>query len=896
MQKIPINEEPLDYLELADPEMSKSLRSIIGDHHNAIDLDNRQIIVETILWAMSIEIELGYTVFRGFEQLLPCLHIDLIDQYNQKIRYYAQCGASLGLLVAEILPIVLLTKQTVLIHQFYQTIQKLNDIGVYILHRPIQSFGRMVLSGDMDSALQMLRLFDASFSYHLDFHQSKKLTQFLPQLCESIPQKNRAFQIKKLISVAKIDIEWLYACEIGFKKGLYVLNSTAFSTFIEFGIQKYQYHTQKGRSYFSIESEISKHKYENLQTGIFLNAIISKLTQYLHARIGCYVKIHPLSQLKDIHLESRECVLSNSQCIYLPDEISIYSHKTANYSLFKHLLRWEASHLEWETYDFDLEKWCDLYPDIDIRMFTTKGSDLNRFLFYFSNPSLATDLFNIFEHTRIRLCLTRCYPGILKKTLPIFQQWIVDKGVHKCSSPLQQLYNSLALDMISSDPIHNEIQIIMHQSLNRLEDMNAGVETSASLVFLYFSDILDIIQKDQSCQTIQIPFYRRIDINSTNEIIPKWQDAAKHIYQALKQDNIKVYLSDIKKKLRHQQGQLNVSDIQKICVSKDMTKTIDQKYLCRLLSGRKDIEIISDINEPETVYRYHEWDAELDSYRLNHTRLIQQKVSQDQNEIYDRALMFHSGLLRQIKRRFEMLRPEGLKILRRWSEGDDFDYRQLLEYGINRKIHQTSSDRLYTKRVKEYRDVAVFLLIDLSRSTANIISHSDKPVIEIEQEAMILFCEALKQCGDPFAIAGFSGTGRHSVHFYLIKQMDEMMSHAVKYKIGNICPYRNTRVGAAIRHATFLFEKVAAKIRLLIVLSDGFPNDIGYKNDYAIKDSRKSITEAKSKGVYVHGITINNSSSARLDKLFGKGNHHVISDVTELPDRLPLIYHYLTKP
>jgi nitric oxide reductase activation protein len=102
-------------------------------------------------------------------------------------------------------------------------------------------------------------------------------------------------------------------------------------------------------------------------------------------------------------------------------------------------------------------------------------------------------------------------------------------------------------------------------------------------------------------------------------------------------------------------------------------------------------------------------------------------------------------------------------------------------------------------------------------------------------------------------------------------------------------------MGAAIRHAAGQLEKAACKVRLLIILSDGFPNDVGYKQEYAIADTRQAIFEVRAKNMYVYGITVNVSADPRLDDLYGNVHHIVISDVRELPDRLPRIYGTLTR-
>jgi nitric oxide reductase activation protein len=228
-------------------------------------------------------------------------------------------------------------------------------------------------------------------------------------------------------------------------------------------------------------------------------------------------------------------------------------------------------------------------------------------------------------------------------------------------------------------------------------------------------------------------------------------------------------------------------------------------------------------------------------------------------------------------------------------EGDEFDYRALLDFAMDKKAGKTPSDRLYIKHLKQTRDVAVLLLVDLSRSTAHAIYNSKATILDVEKEAIVLFCEALQVVGDAFAIAGFSSTGRLGVDYLRIKDFEENMNDSVKCRINAMAPQRNTRMGAAIRHAYRQLEKTASKVRLLIILGDGFPNDVDYKHNYAIEDTRKAIFEGRSKNIFTHAITVQFSGDPRLDDLYGNVHHNVISDVRELPDKLLRIYGNLTR-
>jgi nitric oxide reductase activation protein len=168
-------------------------------------------------------------------------------------------------------------------------------------------------------------------------------------------------------------------------------------------------------------------------------------------------------------------------------------------------------------------------------------------------------------------------------------------------------------------------------------------------------------------------------------------------------------------------------------------------------------------------------------------------------------------------------------------------------------------------------------------------------VLEVAKEALVLFSQALQVVGDTYAMAGFSGTGRLSVDYFPIKAFGEPLNSAVRCRISALAPQRSTRMGAAIRHATAQMTRICAKVRLIMVVSDGFPNDFGYKAQYAISDTRRAIQEARANQVQVKAITVNIGSEPGLDDLYGRVHHHIIGDVHELPNKLLRLYGTLTK-
>jgi nitric oxide reductase activation protein len=253
------------------------------------------------------------------------------------------------------------------------------------------------------------------------------------------------------------------------------------------------------------------------------------------------------------------------------------------------------------------------------------------------------------------------------------------------------------------------------------------------------------------------------------------------------------------------------------------------------------------------------------------------------------------------------MKPEDLTRVFNEIDGEEFDLSAVVDYVIDRRAAKAGSghpsDRLYTKRLRRRRDVAVSFLLDQSSSTARTIgrhplqpyTHPGRRIIEIEKEGLVLMSEALEAVGDIYSINGFTSEGRRNVKFYVVKDFHEQYSDEVKRRIGGITYQNNTRLGAAIRHATARLQKQTSRTRLLIVLSDGRPYDHDYGDArYAREDTREALRQAKNAGIVPFCITIDRESEAELRDLYGEVGYTIIDDVLSLPERLPGIYRRLT--
>jgi nitric oxide reductase activation protein len=172
-------------------------------------------------------------------------------------------------------------------------------------------------------------------------------------------------------------------------------------------------------------------------------------------------------------------------------------------------------------------------------------------------------------------------------------------------------------------------------------------------------------------------------------------------------------------------------------------------------------------------------------------------------------------------------------------------------------------------------------------------------VIDVEKEALLLMAEALDALGDAYGVYGFSGYGREQVEFYVAKDFAESCDQRARERIAGIRPKRSTRMGPAIRHATRKLRAQDARVRVLLVLSDGYPQDYDYGRDrtsraYGIQDTMMALREAELQGIHTFCLTVDPAGHDYLREMCPERQYLVIDDVASLPRELPKVYRGLT--
>ncbi len=333
--------------------------------------------------------------------------------------------------------------------------------------------------------------------------------------------------------------------------------------------------------------------------------------------------------------------------------------------------------------------------------------------------------------------------------------------------------------------------------------------------------------------------------------------------------------------------------------ARDVANDLDQLSLTRdgetaVSRVRFDLDLPSAAEDDAPVgpgIPLPEWDYRKSLMLADHCRLQPMIAHDAGHAALPEAL---AATARKLRGQFAALAPQ-----RRWlksqPDGPELDVDSCVRNHADRASGHTPETGGYLAQARCERDLACLLLADLSMSTDAWISDSHR-IVDVIRDSLLLFSEALSATGDRFGIYGFSSLRRQNIRFHLLKDFNGRYDAAARARILAIKPGFYTRMGAALRQATAILGEQPANRRLLLIITDGKPNDLDlYDSRYGIEDTRMAVHEARRLGLTPFCVTIDHEAGAYLPYLFGPAGFCVIRKPEELPRRLPLLYAQLTR-
>ena len=318
-------------------------------------------------------------------------------------------------------------------------------------------------------------------------------------------------------------------------------------------------------------------------------------------------------------------------------------------------------------------------------------------------------------------------------------------------------------------------------------------------------------------------------------------------------------------------------------------------------------------SQPNT-FVYDEWNVFENRFRNNWCKVYEKIMLPGDLKFYQETLLNRRALLKQIRGEFEQVMPELYRKEKRLPDGVEHDLDAAIEALTDLRAGITPSEKIFWRQHKIDRDVAVAFLLDMSGSTGEAIAHpaagrlqdgggvferSQRRIIDVEKEAIVLMSDALETIGDRYGVYGFSGHGRDNVEFYVIKDISEDFNIEIAKRFGRIGPLHATRMGPAIRHTTMKLRQEQSRAKFLFLISDGRPQDRGYSQEsaekaYAVQDTRMALIEARREDIHPFCLTVDKDGNDYLRAMMDDFSYEVLVDVSLLPLRLPQLYRKLT--
>lgn len=287
------------------------------------------------------------------------------------------------------------------------------------------------------------------------------------------------------------------------------------------------------------------------------------------------------------------------------------------------------------------------------------------------------------------------------------------------------------------------------------------------------------------------------------------------------------------------------------------------------------------------TFTYPEWNHRARSYMPDHTRVLEADATPGETFAPDPRLMD------RVRRQFEALHPRRIQLPRQ-VDGNELDLDALIAAQIAIRATGQGSDRIFRALRNVERDLSVAILMDCSRSTESVVG--SRSIIDTTREALAALAGGIDAAGDRLAIWGFSSLRRDRVFLTRCKGFEDRMTHAVTDRIGGLRPGHYTRLGAAIRHASAQLAAEPSLRKLLLVLTDGKPNDLDhYEGTHGIEDSHMAVREARRLGHAVHGVIVDADGQDWFARIFGRAGFTLLPDPARLGRALPDIYRSLTQ-
>ncbi len=687
--------------------------------------------------------------------------------------------------------------------------------------------------------------------------------------------------------------------------------------------------TEAGVAFFALESRTSLRVLRHDDTGIDLEEVQEVLRKYIQMLSGLAAGIERQEFFS--YPPALEEFPVPGDAIPLPARIDLFSTYEENFRLFRALAVLQAGRREFGTYAFHLER---LWPQLseEVRQLREEGEPphnqptggLPAFFSCFPHPHVVEGLFLLAETQRIAHRVGQSYRGLREEL-----EWLNSLSLPSLlPETLRTLFATLTIPSQPSHTVYDSARwaaetyqrIVSSLVMLQRQDQDPAAFEAVLFEKMTGDALIDPDMDDDSPPPPDAPELPPLVLEPEADDDSGGAALSPEELKALIEAGVELQIRQGKPDSLTPQG-LYITDLDgKLPAHTDPDALLPENG--GLVSAGRRRE-----RKEALTFFYDEWDYLIADYRSRWCRLREIILGGDAGEFFAKTLGDYVALTPAIKAEFQRIRPEQYRLVRGLEDGEEFDLNAVITAVSDRRARLAPSPKVYTTKRQTERDVAALFLLDMSASTdepvvpvpvrygdddpdESLAMWKQKPgppqpkprrIIDVTKEALVLMAEALEEIGDAYAVYGFSGQGRDNVEFYHVKSFTEALSPTIKGRIGAIEPKRSTRMGPAIRHSLEKLKDIACRIKLLVLLSDGFPQDMDYGNDrrsatYGIQDTMMALREADQAGVLTFCLTIDKAGHDYLREMCAPSRYMVLEDVASLPTELPKVYQRYIRP
>ncbi|HEU4686518.1 MAG TPA: VWA domain-containing protein [Nitrospira sp.] len=701
--------------------------------------------------------------------------------------------------------------------------------------------------------------------------------------------------------------------------------ATKFERWFQAGMEVLAYSIEGARAYFSVASHTALLSVEEALSGVPLRQVSRRIKLFVEGLCGADVSIAPLPESYTDGTVSAT-VSADGRTMALPAVIRRYPHAEDNERLYLVMAAHEAGHWEFGTYRLAIDRLSDMVSSVRERYGKPETEPLDSLASLFRlypHPRLVQDLWTLLEDARVEFLLQQEYPGLRSDLARLAAEALRPRDPAQGLTAKELIVDCLLRltvgrsEQAIPDSVREEVAVlwdlcrpVFQQTATAEDAVRCAHRVYVTMEELLApkAEMLTTKEPDTDPEERQAAPEASVTTGEDYRPVSSWgphrgvMNPAWIGHEGMEQEAPEGEQEPASRTARDKDGSIEGSGPASGARQSEQSASHDLPTGGRSLPSL--VEELMAINvdqtplksrsaEAERAVLYPEWDDTIRDYRTHWCRVVERRGESGSDEPVSATLTRHRSAIRLLRRFFESLRPPSFRRVPGQIDGDELDMEALVRHATDLRAGLESDERLYVRREKKERDVAAAVLVDVSGSTSRQIE-SGRRVLDVEQESLVLLCEALEAVGDQYALYAYSGEGRDAVDFLVVKEFEERLGRATAHRLGGLAPRRQNRDGAAIRHATAKLLRRDVKTRLLVLLSDGRPLDDEYKDEYALADTKVALEEARRRGVHPFCVTVDREADAYLRRMYGDVRYTVIDRVEALPARLPRLYRRLT--